>query len=90
MSGQAPRSTLLKSLQTSLFQVLLCRVRYKLSYRDVAESFLLRGFTFTHETGRDWEARFLPHFVDPLRAKRKGNVGKLWHVDETCIRVNGR
>ena len=73
-----------------LFQVLLCRIRYKLSYRDVAEFFLLRGFTFTHETVRDWEARFLPHFIDQLRAKRKGNVGKLWHVDETCIRVNGR
>ena len=55
-----------------LFQVLLCRIRYKLSYRDVAEFFLLRGFTFTHETGRDWEARFLPHLIDPLRAKRKG------------------
>ena len=66
-----------------LFQVLLCRIRYKLSYRDVAEFFLLRGFTFTHETVRDWEARFLPHFIDQLRAKRKGNVGKLWHVDET-------
>ena len=33
-----------------VFQVLLCRVRYKLSYRDVAELFLLRGFAFTHET----------------------------------------
>ena len=38
-----------------VFQVLLCRVRYKLSYRDVAEFFLLRGFQFTHETVRDWE-----------------------------------
>ena len=38
-----------------IFQVLLCRVRYKLSYRDVAEFFLLRGFQFTHETMRDWE-----------------------------------
>ena len=33
-----------------VFQVLLCRVRYKLSYRDVAEMFLLRGFAFTYET----------------------------------------
>lgn len=36
-----------------LFQVLLSRVRYKLSYRDVAEFFLLRGFQFSHETVRD-------------------------------------
>ena len=73
-----------------LFQVLLCRVRYKLSYRDVAEFFLIRGFAFTHETVRDWEARFLPHVIDQLRAKRKGHVGKVWHVDETWIRVKGQ
>jgi len=41
-----------------VFQVLLCRVRYKLSYREVAEFFWVRGFEFTHETVRDWEARF--------------------------------
>lgn len=39
---------------------------------------------------RDWEARFLPHFIDQLRAKRKSNLGQIWPVDETCIRVNGR
>jgi transposase-like protein len=36
------------------------RLRYKLSLRDVAEMFLARGFTFTHEAIRDWEARFAP------------------------------
>ena len=59
-----------------VFQVLLYRVRYKLSYRDVAELFLLRGFVFTHETVRDWEERFGPIFTDELRAKRKGKMGK--------------
>ena len=73
-----------------VFQVLLCRLRYKLSYRDVAEFFLVRGFEFTHETVRDWEERFAPIFADELRAKRKGKVGKVWHVDETYIRVQGR
>jgi putative transposase len=55
-----------------IFQVILCRVRYKLSYRDVAKFFLLRGFEFTHETVRDWEERFLPHFTEQIRTKRKG------------------
>ena len=73
-----------------VFQVLLCRFRYKLSYRDVAEFFLVRGFAFTHETVRAWEARFAPIFAAELRAKRKGNVGNVWHVDETYIRVQGR
>ena len=36
-----------------IFQVLVCRVRYKLSYRDISEFFLLRGCQFTHETVRD-------------------------------------
>ena len=73
-----------------LFQVLVCRFRYKLSYRDVAEFFLVRGFAFTHETVRAWEARFAPIFAAELRAKRKGNVGNVWHVDETYLRVQGR
>ncbi len=73
-----------------VFQVLLCRLRYKLSFRDIAEFFLLRGFEFTHETVRDWEERFAPIFVDQLRAKRQGKVGKIWFVDETYIRVKGK
>ena len=73
-----------------LFQVLLCRLRYKLSYRDVAEFFLVRGFEFTHETVRAWEARFAPIFAAELRAKRKGKVSQIWHVDETYLRIKGR
>lgn len=73
-----------------LFQVLLCRVRYKLSYRDVAEFFLLRGFEFTHEAVREWQERFAPIFGEELRAKRSGKVGSVWFVDETYIKVKGR
>lgn len=73
-----------------LFQVLLCRLRYKMSLRDVAEFFLLRGFEFTHETVRLWEERFAPLWVEQLRTKRMGTVGKTWHVDETYLRIKGR
>lgn len=73
-----------------VFQVLLFRFRYKMSLRDVAEMFLLRGFEFTHETVRDWEERFAPIFADQLRAKRKGKVGSSWYVDETYIKVKGK
>src|ERR671929_1438528 len=65
------------------------RVRYKLSLRDLAEMFLERGFAFTHEAVREWEARFAPLVADTLRAKRKGQAGRSWHVDETYIRVGG-
>ncbi len=63
--------------------VVLWRLRYKLSLRDLAEMFLERGFAFTHEAVRDWEARFAPLVADNLRAKRKGQVGRSWHIDET-------
>ncbi|MBV9036179.1 MAG: IS1 family transposase [Acidobacteriaceae bacterium] len=39
-----------------VFQIVLYRLRYKLSLRDLAELFLLRGFT--HEAVREWEERF--------------------------------
>ena len=61
----------------------LWRLRYKLSLRDVAEMFLERGFVFTHETLRDWEARFAPLIADQLRIKRRGQAGASWYVDET-------
>ncbi len=70
--------------------VVLWRVRYKLSLRDLAEMFLERGFTFTHEAVREWEARFAPLVADKLRAKRKGTIGRSWHIDETYIRVAGK
>ncbi|MEE8422739.1 MAG: IS6 family transposase, partial [Dehalococcoidia bacterium] len=38
----------------------LWRLRYKLSFRDVAELLLQRGFEVTHETIRAWEFRFAP------------------------------
>ena len=43
-----------------VFEIVLCRLRYKPSLRNLAEMFLLRGFQFTREAVRDWEARFAP------------------------------
>ena len=60
--------------------VVLWRLRYKLSLRDVAEMFLERGFVFTHETVRDWEKRFAPLIADQLRRKRRDQAGRSWWV----------
>ena len=38
----------------------LWRLRYKPSFRDVAELLLQHGFEVTHETIRAWEVRFAP------------------------------
>jgi len=56
--------------------VVLWRLRYKLSLRDLAEMFLTRGFTFTHKAVREWEERFAPLLAARLRAKRRGKAGK--------------
>jgi hypothetical protein len=70
--------------------VVLWRLRYKLSLRDLAEMFLERGLVFTHEAVRDWEARFAPLLADRLRAKRRGQAGISWYVDETSVNVKGK
>ena len=44
--------------------VVLWRLRSKRSLRDGAELFLGRGFVFTREAVRDWEARFAPLLAD--------------------------
>ena len=70
-----------------VFLVVLWRLRYKLSLRDLAEMFLERGVTFTHEAVREWERRFAPLLAEQLRAKRHGQAGRSWYVDETYIKV---
>ena len=70
--------------------VVLWRLRYKLSLRDLVEMFLVRGYAFTHETVREWEARFAPLLTEQLRAKRQGQAGKSWYVDETYVKVHGQ
>jgi transposase-like protein len=40
--------------------VVFWRLRHKLSLRDLAEMFLTRGFIFTYEAVREWEAKLTP------------------------------
>src|SRR6201986_4313132 len=68
-----------------VFEIILCRLRYKLSLLNLAEMFLLRGFQFTHEAVRDWEVRFAPLLAEQLRRRRKGKAGCRWYVDETYV-----
>jgi len=69
--------------------VVLWRLRYKLSLRDLAEMFLERGFVFSHETVRQWEALVAPLLTAQLRRKRRGKAGEKWHADETYIKIQG-
>ena len=62
--------------------VVLWRLRYKLSLRDVAEMFLDRGVLFTHEAVREWEAQLAPLLSEILRKQRRGKRGRSWYSDE--------
>ena len=72
-----------------MLHVVLWRLRYKLSLRDLAEMFLPRGVVCTHAAVRDWEARCAPLLADRLRATRRGQAGASWHVDETDLKGSG-
>ncbi len=69
--------------------VVLWRIRYKLSLRDLAICSWSEGSS-THEAVRDWEARFAPLITNQLRYRRRGKAGHSWYVDETYVRVSGK
>src|SRR6187549_2264095 len=50
--------------------VVLWRLRYRLTLRDLAEIFLIRGIVFSYEAVRDWEAT-TPVLSDELRQRRR-------------------
>jgi putative transposase len=70
--------------------VVLWRVRYKLSLRDLTEMFLQRGLIFSHEAVREWESKLASLLSGTLRKRRHGAVGKSWYVDETYVKVQGQ
>ena len=73
--------------------VVFCRLRYRLTLRDLSEILLLRGFTVSHERVRQWEAKLLPVMGEALRKRRHGTgrrSGQSWYVDETYLKVHGR
>ena len=73
--------------------VVFCRLRYRLTLRDLSEIMLLRGFTVSHECIRRWEAKLLPAMGDALRKLRHGSgrrSGQSWYADETYLKVQGR
>src|SRR3954464_8409347 len=70
--------------------VVLWRLRYKLSLRDLPEMFAVRGIVFSYEAVREWEAKLTPALAEDLRWRRRGKVGRSWYVDETYLKVQGR
>jgi len=68
--------------------VVFCRLRYRLTLRDLSEILLLRGFTVSHECVRQWEAKLLPVMGEALRKRRHGTgrrSGQSWYVAPPAV-----
>ena len=63
--------------------------RFPLSHRDVEELLAERGIQVSYETARRWSIKFVPRFAEQLR-RREPRSGKVWHLDEVFLRMNGR
>jgi putative transposase len=73
--------------------VVFCRLRYRLSLRELSELMLFRGIEISHETIDAWEAELSPLLGDELRKRRAGRRRKSaesWYVDETYLKIRGR
>ena len=62
--------------------------RFALSLRDVQELLFERGVVVSHETIRQWCAKFGQSYANQLR-RRRPRPGDKWHLDEVFIRVGG-
>ncbi len=51
--------------------VVFCRLRYRLTLRELSEILLLRGITVSHEAIRDWETKLLPVMVEALHKRQR-------------------
>src|SRR5215216_4794966 len=66
--------------------VVLWRLRYKLSLRDLPEMFLVRGMVFSHEAVRAWEASSRP----PWPRSCGGAGAARWAAAGTSMRRTSR
>ena len=63
--------------------------RFPLSFRDVEEMMLQRGVVVSHETVRQWCAKFGQTYANALR-RRRARPGDTWHLDEVFLTINGQ
>jgi transposase-like protein len=64
-------------------------LRYRLSFRDLAEMMAERGLSMAHTTIMRWVQRFTPEFVKRWN-RLAMKVGQSWRVDETYVKIRGK
>ena len=62
--------------------------RFPLSFLEVQEMMAQRGVVVSHETIRQWCAKFGQTYANGLR-RRWARPGDKWYLDEVFITING-
>jgi len=64
-------------------------LRYKLSFRDLAEMMAERGLSLSHTTIMRWIQCYVPEFEKRWNRFARP-AGRSWRVDETYVKIRGR
>ena len=64
-------------------------LRYKLSFRDLAEMMAERGLSLAHTTIMRWIQCYVPEFEKHWNRFARP-AGRSWRVDETYVKIRGR
>ena len=75
--------------QDMILQSVRWYLAYSLSYRDIEELMVERGFSVDHSTINRWVLHYSPQLEAAFRFKKK-RVGTRWRMDETYIKVKGQ
>lgn len=72
-----------------ILQAVSWYLRYPLSYRDLEDMFLERGFEVDHSTICRWVLAYAPLIEKRLRQFRKPHCGSI-RIDETYVKIRGQ
>jgi len=64
--------------------------KYGISYRELEEMMLERGFEVDHTTLYRWVQHYAPDMEKRMRWYYKPTMGYSWRVDETYVKVKGK
>ena len=75
--------------QSMILQSVRWYLAYSLSYRDIEELMIERGFDVDHSTINRWVVHYTPQLEQAFHLKKK-RPGDRWRMDETYIKIKGQ
>jgi len=75
--------------QDMILQAVRWYLAYSLSYRDIEEIMMERGFDVDHSTLNRWVIHYSPKLEKAFQVRKK-RPGDRWRMDETYIKVKGK